>query len=166
MQNTSKYLPWALSAVLAVLWGLSWNDSKTTIEKKDAAIATLQQQYQQLANDSNNKVAEANSKIQQLAEDANEKIQIASQPEVPVRISFRKALISSGNVASFNNTSGQTIAVTINVNRASGQSHSFDVILDPGMTKEIGEREGWAFIPGDTITVTQAEHKSKTFQAP
>lgn len=74
--------------------------------------------------------------------------------------------MSSGNVASFNNTAGQTIAVTINVNRASGQSRSFDVTLDTGMTKEIGEREGWAFIRGDTITVRQAEHKSKTFQAP
>jgi hypothetical protein len=166
MQNTSKYLPWVLSAVLAVLWGSSWSDSKTAIEKKDAEIATLQQQYQRLVNDANKQVAEANTKIQQLADEANTKIQLANQPEIPVRVSFRKALLSSGNVASFNNISGQIIAVAINVSRASGQGNSFEMTLDPGMTKEIGEREGWAFIAGDTITVTQPEHKSKMFQAP
>lgn len=155
MQNSSKYMPWALSAVLAVLWGLSWHDSKTTIEQKDAEIVILKQQYQQLVNDANNKLAEAQSRIQR-----------ANQPEVPVRVGFRKALMSSGNVAGFNNTSGQTIAISINVSRSSGQSRSFEVTLDPGMTKEIGEREGWAFIPGDSITITQPGHKSKTFQTP
>jgi hypothetical protein len=166
MQSTSKYLPWALSAILAVLWGLSWHDSKTAIEQKDSEIASLKQQYQQLVSDANNKLAEAQSKTQKLVEEANSQIQLANQAEVPVRVGFRKALMSSGNVAGFNNISGQTIAITININRSSGQSRSFDVTLDAGMTKEIGEREGWAFISGDSITVTQPEHKSKTFQAP
>ncbi|HEX5125282.1 MAG TPA: hypothetical protein VFW00_00945, partial [Rhodocyclaceae bacterium] len=167
MQNTSNFLPWVLSVLLAVLWGMSWNDSKTTIEKKDAEITTLQQ----LVNEANRKVdvanlqtrqlvTEANSKIHQMAEEANARIQLANQPEIPIRVFFRKAIMSSGNVAGFNNMSGQTIAVTINVNRATGQSRSFDLTLDPGITKEIGEREGWAFIPGDTITVAQAGHKS------
>src|SRR5438309_1829822 len=114
MQSISKYFSWILSLILAILWGLSWYSSKATIEKKDAEIAAMQKQYQQLINETNNKVTEANkkaqqlavdanSKIQQLAEDANEKIQLANQPEVPVQVSFRKALMSSGHVAGFTN---------------------------------------------------------------
>jgi hypothetical protein len=49
----------------------------------------------------------------------------------------------------------------VEVSRASsGQSRSFDITLDSGRKRELGEREGWAFVAGDTLTITQPEHKS------
>jgi hypothetical protein len=128
-------------------------------------------------NDTNNKVAEANSKTQQLETEASKKIaqlateakaqlQLANQPEIPMSIEFRKASLYSGNVAMLTNTSNQTIAVTVNVSRTSSQNRSFDLTLDPKVKKEIGEREGWAFISGDTVLVKQEGHKSKTVIAP
>lgn len=167
MTNTTKYLPWFLSAVLATLLSLLWYDSKQSLAKKDVDLAVLKQQYDQLATDANRKIAEANSSLRQLADEANKKIQIANQPEIPVRVTFRKALFSSGNVASFANISGQIIAITGNIERpSSGQSHSFELTIDRGQTKEIGEREGWAFVPGDTITLSQPDHKSLAIRAP
>ena len=85
MTNATKYLPWFLSAVLTVLLGLSWQDSKQSLAQKDAELAALKQQYNQLVTDANSKVAEANSKLHQLADEANKKLQLANQPEIPVK---------------------------------------------------------------------------------
>lgn len=160
MTNTIKSLPWLISVVLAVLLVWSWHTSQQKLMQKDAELTETKQQYNQLLTD-------ANSKITLLTEEANEKLHLANQPEIPVDVSFRKALLSSGDVASFRNRSSRSIAVTASIERpSSGQSRIFDLTLDPGHTKEIGEREGWAFVSGDTVTLTQPEHKSLSFQAP
>lgn len=160
MTNTIKSLPWFISIVLAVLLAWSWYAAKQDVAKKNAELTELTQRYNQL-------LVDANSKIALLTEEANKKIQLANRPEIPVNVSFRKALLSSGGVASFRNRSSRSIAVTATIERpSSGQSRIFDLTLDPAHTKEIGEREGWAFVSGDTVTLTEPEHKSSAFQAP
>lgn len=185
MTNGTKTIPWLLSAGLAILLVVTWQDSQKTIAQKDVEIAALKQQHTLLVTDANSKLADANTKLyqltdeasskladantklHQLTDEANNRIQLANQPEIPVRMTFRKALMGSGNVAGFGNMSGQTIAITANVERrSSGQNRSFYLTIDSGKTKEVGEREGWAFIAGDTITVSQPEHKSLSFRAP
>ena len=167
MDRVMKFAPWLLSAVLAIFLALNWQHSRAALEQKDAEVQSLKQQYNKLVSEANTKIEEANVKVKQLADDANKKIEIASQREVQVRVSFRKALLSSGNVAAFTNLSGQTIAITADVERpASGQKRSFAITIDPGKTKEIGEREGWAFVPGDTVKVGQPDHKGLVFTAP
>lgn len=177
-----KFVPWIISVACLGLLGWVWQDSQTKLEQKDAELAGLRQQYSELVTDANSKLEAAHGKVKQLTEEANEKlrlannqlkelageadekIQQANQREVPVTVGFRKAMLSSGHVAAFTNTSGQSIAVVAEVRRASsGQSRSFDITLDPGRKKELGEREGWAFVAGDTITVNQPGHKSLTF---
>jgi Glu-tRNA(Gln) amidotransferase subunit E-like FAD-binding protein len=181
MSNASKYFPWGLSTVLAIILAAVWVNSNQTIAQKDAEIATLQKQNIDLVNESNTKLGklkdEANEKLKQLAEDAtakvqqlaneaNNKLQAANQPEVEVSVSFRKAMISSGKVATIKNASGQSIAISVNIERgSSGGGRTYELTLDPGQAKEIGEREGWAFIPGDRIAISQAGHKSMTYQA-
>lgn len=156
----SRSLPWGISIILAILLGLLWYEAKQNLAQKDAELAELQGRYAQLAVD-------ANSKIAQLTQQANEKIRLANQPEIPIRVSFRKAWLASGNVAGFHNLSAQTVAVVANVERPlSGQGRAFTLAIDPGVTKEIGEVEGWAFVPGDSITLTQPEHKSLLVRAP
>ena len=147
--------------------GLSLQDSTKKLAQKDAELAVLTQQYKQLVTDTNNKIVEANSKLHQLADEANMNIQLANQPEIPVRVSFRKALLNSGNVAGFSNISNQTIAISASIGRpSSNQTLSIDLTIDPGQKKEVGELEGWAFISGDTITIQQPDHKSLSIRAP
>lgn len=180
MNNVSKYLPWGLSGVLAIVLAAVWVNSSQTIALKDVEIAALQKQNVDLANEANTKLGklkdEANEKLKQLAEEAtatvqqlaneaNNKLQTANQPEVDVLVSFRKALISSGKVAAIKNASGQSIAISVNIERtSSGGVRAYELTLDPGQVKEIGEREGWAFILGDRIAISQAGHKSMTYQ--
>ena len=162
MIKTIKYLPWLISAVLAILLALSWHDSQLKIAQKDSELVSLKQQINEL----NSKIEEANNKYKQLGDEANKKLQIANQAEIQVSVTFRKALLSGGKVGRVTNLSNQIIAMTASVERpSSGKKNTFEMTLDPGQSREIGEREGWAFVPGDTITVSQPDHKSKTFHA-
>lgn len=179
MSNVSKYFPWGLSAILAIILAVVWVHSNQTIAQKDAEIAALQKQNGDLVNEANTKLGklkeEANEKLKQLAEnatarvqqlanEANSKLQAANQPEVEALVSFRKALLSSGKVAVIKNTAGQSVAISVSISRTStGGGRVSELTLDPGQVKEIGEREGWAFIPGDQIVVAQAGHKSMTY---
>jgi hypothetical protein len=43
---------------------------------------------------------------------------------------------------------------------------SAPVTLDAGRYKEIGGLEGWAFVQGDAVTISQGGHKSKSFVVP
>lgn len=160
MTSPTKIAPWLLVIVSLGVAAFIWQDSRTHIERKDAEIAALKGQLDKV-------LSEANAKYKALAEEANQKIQVANLREVSVRIGFRKALLSSGNVAAFTNTSGQAIAIDVEIERpSSAQRRTFSLTLDPGQTKEIGEREGWAFLSRDTITVSQPEHKALRFVAP
>lgn len=167
MTSPAKFAPWLLVIVSLGVAAFIWQDSRAHIERKDAEIAALKSQLDKVLSEANAKIADANVKYKALAEEANQKIQVASLREVSVRIGFRKALLSSGNVAAFTNTSGQAIAIDAEIERpSSAKRRTFSLTLDPGQTKEIGEREGWAFLSRDAITVSQPEHKALRFVVP
>ena len=133
------------------------------IQDKDAQIQSLTQKYNSLVANSNEKIAAANARLHALADEANSKLAVANLPQVSIAVSFRKALLSSGNVAVIRNIAAQSIPASLAVNRPStGQQKLFELVFDAGQVKEIGEREGWAFLPGDTILISQPEHKSLT----
>jgi hypothetical protein len=117
-----------------------------------------------LVKEANEKINAAHEKIQQVATDAHRKIQAANQPEPTVLVSFRKSLFGSGSVATIKNSSSQSISVSLVAERPStNESRPFSTIIDGGMSKEIGEREGWAFLAGDTLNVSQPNHKSVSY---
>lgn len=182
MSNAVKYVPWALVAGLSVALGAVWFNLNEHIKQQDADLLALSQKYDQLSNDSfqklnaakqnyealaaeaNQKIAEAGEKYQELEASASQQIEMASLPEAQVRISFRKALLSSGNVAKITNIATGSIAVTAEVERPStGRKKAYELTLDTNQYKEIGELEGWAFVSGDVITIRQAGHKVLTF---
>jgi hypothetical protein len=121
---------------------------QSELVQRDAEISKLKEQYNQLIKDTNDKLQEANQRQNEIVEEANKKLQSANQPEVPVTVGFRGAFFGSGSVAHITNQSNQSIAVKV---------------IDGGMSKEIGEQEGWAFVSGDTVTIEQAGHKSRSY---
>ena len=158
-----KNLAWVTSAVLALALVAIVLYFQDVIKGKDSEIQALTQKYNSLAADANAKISTANTKLEQLATEANEKLAVANQPEVSVLVSFRKAFFGSGDIAVIKNISSQSIPVSLTVNRSStGQRKQLELVFDGGQFKEIGEREGWAFLPGDTIQVSQPGHKSLT----
>ncbi|HMK59925.1 MAG TPA: hypothetical protein VK452_02125 [Dissulfurispiraceae bacterium] len=156
----SKYIPWLVTVIALGLLAFIWQDIRTQLSKKDVELTNLKAQYDKMS-------ADASAKMQALAAQANQKIQLANLPEVKVKVSFRKAFFSSGDVAQINNISNQSIAINADVERpAAGQKKTFTLTTDPGRVKEIGEREGWAFVSGDVVTISQPEHKALIFKAP
>lgn len=140
-----KYISWAIVVLLGLLLAGVVGIYQIRIVAKDAEIAALKKQFTKLVNE------------------ANEKLEHANQPEVPISIAFRKGLVDSGLVAQLRNNSGSTAAITIEVKRPSGQAKSLEEVIDSNETKEIGESEGWAFIAGDSLTLKQSGHKSKSY---
>lgn len=153
---------WVVAAVLGFLvigeyfyFQARLDEANTEIARANAEIAKANTEITK----GNVALKEAISEIDK----ANVVINEASQPEVSVKVGFRPALISSGNVAVISNNSNQAIAITIRISRSSTRSRIYETVLDGGATKEIGELEGWAFIAGDTVTVEQDGHKSLSF---
>jgi hypothetical protein len=167
MNAMSRLAPWFLSALLAALLAVTWYASS----KKDEEIATIRKQNSDdiaaLKKESSDDIAALKKQNDDLASEANSKIALASRRDVPVRAGFRKALLSSGQVIGIANTSDQTIAVMAEIERPSTSSKkNIQLTIDGGATEEIGEQEGWAFVSGDVVTVTQSEHRSIVFTTP
>ena len=107
---------------------------------------------------------QANAKMEAVENEARNKLQAANLPEATVEVSFRKALISNGSVAIIRNRSQISTPLTIVVARpTTNQSRTFTRVVDGARMTEIGEREGWAFLPGDVVRVIQPEHKPQDF---
>jgi hypothetical protein len=176
-----KSIPWLLSAILAVGLAVSVYHYQGVIKEKDAQLeaATSKLSAQTAENDAKLReanqtaeratnavqqiAAEASAKIDALEDTASKQLAAANLPEATVLLSMRKALVSSGNVATIKNTSAQTIGISVVATRpASNQRKGFEMVLDSQQTKEIGEREGWAFISGDVVTVEQSGHKPRS----
>jgi hypothetical protein len=172
--TSSARLPWAAAAVLAVALAGTWvskqsaivslegqvRDRDARLQQKDAEISTLKERHSKT-------VDEANSRLRALADEANQKLTLAQQPEVQVQAGFRKAMLHSGKVFLLRSTAPGSVAVTVDVERpGTGTSRSFDITLDAGQVKEIGELEGWAFVSGDTIKVSRPDHKPLKYVAP
>lgn len=188
-----KLLPWFVSVVLAialVALHLHYKDVIATQDTEHNAALAIKGAELKAANDKNaslvteaenelkearQRVTAANEKLQQaateartriqaLAAEASDKLQVANQPEPTVLVSFRKAFLGSGGVATIKNTSSQAISVSLlAIRTATNQQKAFELVIDGGSLKEIGEREGWAFLGGDTLKVSQPSHKSISF---
>ncbi len=87
--------------------------------------------------------------------------------EVPVAVSYRSGLLANGLVATFKNISGSAIAVTAEIVRPStGRRQAFELVINGGGIREIGELEGWAFVSGDIVTVSQGGSGPKSVRIP
>jgi hypothetical protein len=91
----------------------------------------------------------------------------ATQPELPVRVSFRPAWMGQGMVASFRNMSSQQLTLMVEF-RDSGlmSSRDFAIVVEAGATAEIGHPEGWLVSSGQSVRVFASGFKSVTAFAP
>ena len=107
---------------------------------------------------------QAKARMDALEAEAKNKLQAANLPEATVDVTFRKAMYSNGGVAAIRNTSRAPTPFSVVVSRpATSQIRRFSPVLDGERTTEIGERDGWAFLPGDLVRVIQPGHKPRDF---
>jgi hypothetical protein len=87
--------------------------------------------------------------------------QQANKPAMPIEVWYRKALLVSGLVGSFKNTSKRELTFLATfTNPTLNNSKRFRLDLRSGETKEIGHLEGWNFSSGDQITITHHDFQT------
>jgi septal ring factor EnvC (AmiA/AmiB activator) len=97
--------------------------------------------------------AQASAEEAQL-QTTEEKLASEKRPDLPVNLSFRKGLMSQGLVGVFRNTSAKEVEFTLDLESpATGRRFHRAVVLNPNGLFEVGAREGWAFAPGQRISL-------------
>ena len=86
--------------------------------------------------------------------DSNGNITLQQLPAIPVAVSFRKALMGSGDVAVIKNNSGQTMAVRVTITRTGVTPWDKSIVIDSGKGAEVGSMQGWVVAPGDVVEVS------------
>ena len=91
----------------------------------------------------------------------------ATQPELPVRVSFRPAWMGQGMVASFRNVASQQLTLMVEFRDSNlKSSRDFALVVDAGSTAEVGHPQGWLVSSGQSVRVSASGFKSVTAFAP
>jgi hypothetical protein len=91
----------------------------------------------------------------------------ATQPELPVRVSFRPAWMGQGMVASFRNVGTQQLTLMVDFRDSSlRSSKDFAIVVEAGATAEVGHSQGWLVSSGQSVRVSASGFKSVTAFAP
>ncbi len=91
----------------------------------------------------------------------------ATQPELPIRVSFRPAWMGQGMVASFRNVSNTQLTLMVEFRDSNlRSSRDFAIAVDAGATAEVGHPQGWLVNSGQSVRVSASGFKSVTAFAP
>jgi len=91
----------------------------------------------------------------------------ATQPELPVRVSFRPAWMGQGMVASFRNVGTQQLTLMVEFRDPNLRaSRDFAIVVEAGGTAEVGHPQGWLVNSGQSVRVAASGFKSVTAFAP
>jgi hypothetical protein len=91
----------------------------------------------------------------------------ATQPDLPVRVSFRPAWMGQGMVATLRNVATEPISLMVEVrDPLAHRSKSFVFDVNPGASADIGHAQGWLVTSGQSLRVAASGYKSVTAFAP
>jgi hypothetical protein len=91
----------------------------------------------------------------------------ATQPELPVRVSFRPAWMGQGMVASFRNVGNQQLTLMVEFRDPNLRtSRDFAIVVDAGASADVGHPQGWLVNSGQSVRVAASGYKSVTAFAP
>jgi hypothetical protein len=83
-----------------------------------------------------------------------------SRPDLPVALSFRRGLLSAGLVGMIRNTSNRELEFSLDLESpATGRHMRRSIVLNPHALMEIGGHQGWAFAPGQRITLNNPVYR-------
>ena len=91
----------------------------------------------------------------------------ATQPDLPVRVSFRPAWMGQGMVATLRNVAGEPLSLMVEVRDPQAhRSKSFAFDVRPGASADIGHAQGWLVTSGQSLRVAATGYKTVTAFAP
>lgn len=151
----------AAAAVALVLAGFFFYQSHQRANALEAASAGAAQSAAELAR--------ARQRVHDLEEElAAKKTELASALRtLPVEVNFHVGEPGTGFVAHFENTSTVTLRLTVEPRRAhTGEYSRLEITVPPESAAELGEKQGWSFRSGDTLTVTSGEFRPVSLAVP
>jgi len=84
-----------------------------------------------------------------------------AKPELPVRLTFRDALLGSGKRAVLENLSDNALDVVLEVKSPlTGAHFTRTFIINPRSYGQIGRAQGWPFARGDLVTVSHPRYRA------
>ena len=91
----------------------------------------------------------------------------ATQPELPVRVSFRPAWMGQGMVATLRNVTSQPLSLMVEIRDPDAhRTKDFAFDVSPGGSADIGHAQGWLVTSGQSIRVGASGYRSVTAFAP
>jgi len=81
------------------------------------------------------------------------------KPDLPISVSIRHAIFSAGLVVALRNTSPSDLALTGEFRRPGAAPQQREMVIPANGVREIGEREGWAFVLGDSIVLSNPQFR-------
>jgi hypothetical protein len=91
----------------------------------------------------------------------------ATQPELPVQVSFRPAWMGQGMVATFRNVGTEQLTLMVEFRDPDLKaSRDFALVVEPGATAEVGHPQGWLVNSGQSVRVAASGFRSVTAFAP
>ena len=159
-----------LTLVGAVLGALGLAGYAQRLEQRSSSLEDQLVQQERKVLDLRERLTKAEVAVQQKdAELASRDVALAeaTQPELPVRVSFRPAWMGQGMVASFHNAGTQQLTLMIEFRDSSlHASKDFALVVESGATADIGHAEGWLVASGQSVRVSASGYKSVTAFAP
>ena len=127
-----------LACALAVVAGVGNFKQYDQVNALSDQVATLQRQLQM----------------------AQSRLVAEGRPDLPVSLHFRKAFLFDGDVAVLQNLSRDTLEITLDVESAATGLHTRKVfVINGGGRSEFGPHEGWAFAPGQRVTLNNPAYR-------
>lgn len=91
----------------------------------------------------------------------------ATQPDLPVRVSFRPAWMGQGMVATLRNVAAEPLTLMVEVRDPQAhRSKAFAFDIRPGGSADIGHAQGWLVTSGQSLKVAATGYKTVTAFAP
>jgi hypothetical protein len=114
-------------------------------------------------------LARAKQRVHELEQElAAKKTELASALRtLPVEVNFHVGDPGTGFVAHFENTSTATLRLTVEPRRShTGEYSRLEITIPPESAAELGDKQGWSFRSGDTLTVTSGDFRPVSLAVP
>lgn len=154
----------ALVAVAAGVYAFTQHNAVTDLTATLAAATADAKQAHEAASNLSTQLATATKEAEAHSTAEQQQLAAEARPDLPVNLSFRKALLSAGLVGVFRNTSSQELEFVLDLESpATGRHIRKSIVLNPNGFLEIGAPQGWAFAPGQRIVLNNPAFRPRTY---
>ena len=122
------------------------------IREQNKVIKEKQEEIQKLQDEMSKAGEELKKQLEYAREQIKKQTDYLVQPDLPIRATSRNAFTTGTKVLQLTNFSNSAIRVNVSCNFG-GQTQLRAIDLPPNRIYELGQREGFPFKSGDSVTI-------------